>query len=124
MKRSRIVRHTPLRSSGRPKARSRSAVEKERIYGTADRIAWLKRQPCLCLGRRDHRCLGAIEVAHTENGGMGRKADANTTVPLCNAAHHLLHEIGVQSFQTCYGLDLKAEAVRIAAAWLAERGSE
>jgi hypothetical protein len=40
-----------------------------------------------------------VELAHTENGGMGRKADARTLVPICAPDHRLLHTIGVKAFE-------------------------
>lgn len=127
MKRSSpLTRKTALPRQGRIKPKARSASEKQRIYGDAERIAWMKRQPCLVVGRpsypsvSEHVCWGAIECAHTENGGMGRKANADTIVPLCCTAHALLHSIGQRSFQVTYGVDLKASAASYRARWLAE----
>jgi hypothetical protein len=113
------MKRSPLTRRSRIKPKKRSASEKSRIYGTDERIAWLKGRACLVSHRPDlHACMGAIECAHTENGGMGRKANAETTVPLCHAAHRLLHTIGQRSFERTYGLDLTAEAARVGSAWL------
>jgi hypothetical protein len=121
VKRSPLTRTTALPArKTRITPKKRTAEEKQRIYGDDSRIAWMKRQPCLLAGKYGHQCLGSIQCAHTENGGMGRKADAETTVPLCHAAHLLLHAVGQQSFQTSTGLDLRWEAARTHARWLAE----
>jgi hypothetical protein len=45
----------------------------------------MKSRPCVAASFSP--CFGPIQVAHTENGGMGRKADAQHTTELC-ASHH------------------------------------
>src|SRR4051812_32911719 len=105
-----LLRKSPIKRGSAMKPKKRSAKEKLRIYGAAERITWLKKQPCLLVGRGTtkehgpHQCFGAIQVAHIMTGGMGRKANAEFTVPLCHAAHHTLHTIGQRSFERTYGL--------------------
>ena len=85
--RTKRLKPTPLR----PK--KRSAAERERIYGPKGRVEWVKSLPCLICQRTPS------ENAHTENGGMGRKADYTTIVPLCAAHHRELHQHGQESFE-------------------------
>lgn len=59
----------------------RSPEETERIYGDANRRAWMRYQPCIFCRRRP--CVSA----HIRNGGTGRKADASETVPMCSECH-------------------------------------
>ncbi len=106
---------TIARSSSKPKARKpikkkrRSKAERERIYGTPEYGVWLRSQRCAVCG-----VVGLTEMAHVKTGGMGRKADAELTVPLCgpyrvegrlvvNGCHRLLHTIGVRSFEKAHG---------------------
>lgn len=73
------------RKGGRKK---RSAAEFARIYGSRDRVERIKRLPCHVCG------LYPSENAHTENGGMGRKAGWQTIVNICRTHHRELHDCG------------------------------
>ena len=81
------TRKTPMK---RRNAR-RKASELLRAYGPPQRRAWLVLRPCVACGR-----VGTEEYPnhqhHTENGGKGRKADADTTVSLCPPCHQLHHD--------------------------------
>ncbi len=125
MKRTPLSRKTPLRSRPAPlagggrtgKRKQRTASEFARIYGSRARVAWVKSLPCLV-------CAGTpSENAHTANGGLSRKADADTIVPLCSTHHRRLHSDGVRTFERVYGLDLAEEAVAVEAAWV-KRGAQ
>jgi hypothetical protein len=119
-----MKRSQPMKRAGRIKPKPRTRSEFARIYGSKARVEWVKSLPCLICGR------GPCDNAHTENGGMGRKGDAASIVPLCcmgmddphspgylRGHHGLLHQIGVATFESEYRVDLKAEAARVAAAW-------
>lgn len=69
MKRSRIKQH------------ARPEEETLRIYGDAERRAWMTRQPCAFCG--GHPCMSA----HIRGGGTSRKADATETLPMCRTCH-------------------------------------
>jgi hypothetical protein len=111
-----------LRKTGKIKPKKRSKKERERIYGTDEHIAFVKSQPCVACKRE-----GPSEFAHVGNGGTGRKSAAKNGVPLCGlrlikhgvnvGCHALSHLIGIKSFEAKYGIDLKAEAARVEAAW-------
>lgn len=84
----------------------RKQSEFARIYGSRKRVAWIQSLECVVPG-----CGGRMsENAHTATGGMGRKADAETIVPMCTTHHRLLHTIGVATFSDAYSLDLPALA--------------
>ena len=71
------------------KRKKRSASEFARIYGSRERVEWVKTLPCAVAscGLSCGPCDGEIHNAHTVSGGKGRKADAATVAPLC-AKHH------------------------------------
>lgn len=111
-----IPRRSPMKRGGKIAPKKRSASEFARIYGSRARVAWVKTLRC-CVHTLG--CIGPIDNAHTENGGMGRKADARTIVPLCNHLHRKLHAMGAESFQRVYRVELRAEAARVDALWQA-----
>lgn len=107
MKRSgRLSRKRPLDRSGplRPKARTRK--ERERVYGTEARQTWLRERGCLACGQRP------VELAHVENGGMGRKANADRLVPLCATHHRMQHALGVESFDGVFAVELRGVSLK------------
>ena len=119
MKRTRLERKTPLRSSGRLTPKKRSAATFARVYGSTARVLWVKSLPCVVCGG------GPCEGHHITNGGMGRKADAHQIVPLCRDHRALAHQHGDASWQEYYhGLDLTTEAARVEAAWQERCGLE
>jgi hypothetical protein len=106
--------------TAKPKAikpKKRTPEESQRIYG-GEYGDWLVTNSCLVDGIAGHTCFGAIERCHTENGGMGRKGNATTQVPMCRGAHQLQHTIGVKSFERVFSVDLKASAARYRAEWM------
>ena len=101
----------PMKKTGRIKPRKRSASEYARIYGSKERVEWVKSSPSVASGLRP--CVNA----HTVNGGTGRKADACWIVPLTDAEHRELHRIGKESFNAQYGVDLDTCAMRTEKLW-------
>lgn len=110
-----LPRYTPLRATGRPKPRKRPQSEFHRVYGGKRRVEWMQGLRCLVAGKDS--CGGAIESAHTENGGLSRKAGYETTVPLCHAHHGLLHRQGVRWFQSHYAVSLSEAAATTQRLW-------
>lgn len=85
-----------------------------RVYGSEARVDWIRGLPCLGCGR------GPCENAHTATGGMGRKAGAETIVPLCQMCHHVLHQHGVTTFERNHGWPdgwLKEAAMIVQVGW-------
>ena len=81
-----MQRRKPMKRSGRIAPKARTTSERERIYGPKARVAWVKASPCVCCG-----AVGQCQNHHVVSGGMGRKADSDTIVPLCPACHHAVH---------------------------------
>ncbi len=87
--------------------------EFERVYGSVDRVHWIKRLPSIVSGR------APCENVHVKSGGMGRKADACWIIPLTSWEHRDLHQHGPTKFFEIYGrvIDLEAAAVETERRW-------
>ena len=86
----------------------RSDAEFVRIYGSWDRVEFVRWSPCVACGSTP------CENAHTSSGGMGRKADAHTIVPPCPTHHRALHKIGAHKFAVQYlGADVGVDSTRL-----------
>lgn len=94
-------------------------------------LAWVSQQPCVILGRRyesaagylvgpPHECQSPVQVCHVKSRGAGG-SDRNNTVSMCAHLHALQHTIGIRSFQTRWGVNLKEIAQRLTAAYEAEK---
>lgn len=59
------------------------------------------------------RCEGEIEAAHVRSRGAG--GDRRDLVPLCSRHHRQQHDVGIETFQKIYALNLGAHAARVAA---------
>jgi hypothetical protein len=119
VRRTRLERKTPLRSSGRSiKPKKRSAATFARVYGSAERVEFVRWLPCLVCAMKP------CENAHTVTGGTGRKADARTIVPLCHT-HHQDYDQHRGVFADAAERELmKASAPRVEALWQERRGLE
>lgn len=91
--------------------RNRKSSEFLRIYGPPGRVEWIKGLPSVVSGRSP--CVNA----HTRSGGMGRKADYATIVPLTHEEHEELHRTGQRTFEARYSVDLKAMAEQVERRW-------
>jgi len=80
-----LRRRTPLARSPMKRGK-RKPSEFARIYGSKERVAWVKALPCIICTNRP------CENAHTESGGMARKAGYATIVPLCRIHHRMYDE--------------------------------
>lgn len=111
MRKTALRRRTPLKSKTRvkPVNAKRKKANWARAYGSDERVEFVASLPCV-VQRPSSPCAGTIENAHVANGGRGRKADADRVAPICTAHHQELHQIGQQSFEARYGVDLKVAA--------------
>lgn len=109
-----MKRTTPLARKTRinPVNAERKAENHKRAYGGKHRIEWMKSLPCVACGYHGPTLR---EVAHVTTGGMGRKADADQTVPLCPPCHRTQHDHGWAA------LGVTAEWARETAAWFARK---
>lgn len=120
---------SPKRGKGerkplKPVNKERRAKNLERSYGPPSRRAWISAQPCRActMGPCDNAHVGGV----AEGAGTGHKSGAEWVIPLCkgpHGCHAILHKIGVASFERQSGIDLKAEAVKVEAAWAAHTGA-
>lgn len=111
MKRTPLKRKTRLKAKTRKpsKAKVRSNIEFQRIYGSKQRIEFVKNLPCSVCARKPS------ENAHIKSGGMGRKADYRHIIPLCKACHHTQHQKGWKAL----GLDaMLLEGLAYSTQWL------
>ena len=100
MKRTPLVRRTPLR----PRSQTNSRQRAESAY-----LRWVRTLPCAVCD-----LMGRSEAAHTNvlgRSGMGRKTSNRSVIPLCPACHRLkddsYHQITPESRWADYhGLDL------------------
>lgn len=107
-----LSRKTPMRRAGGIKPKKRSASEFRRIYGSRQRVEAIKAMRCTV----PHCPHGPCHNAHTEGGGMGRKAGWETIVPLC-PTHHFTLDSGLGSvrlFDEVHQTDIAATAARLA----------
>lgn len=96
MKRSALLRRTPLASSSTlarsaPMARSRMKRRPRRARATDDpkRLAWMRPLPCCGPGCR---FLGPCDPHHRTGAGMALKAADDEAMPLCRRCHDELHD--------------------------------
>jgi hypothetical protein len=93
--------------------RQKKVNEWARAYGSRERVLFVKTLPCRVRVCRER----PSENAHSKTGGTGRKADADTILPLCRAHHRELHRCGVKTFSERHLLDLAACAEWTEDAW-------
>lgn len=105
----------PKPKRGAKAAKQRAKFQRE--YGGVTRLTWLKAWVCRARLHPHLDCSGPIEAAHTASGGVGRKADASTLIPLCRKHHAELHQYGAHSFEKAYGLSLRHEAEKVDNEW-------
>lgn len=104
------------------KAKKRTKAEYERIYHSEARVQFVKRLPCVGCGRVLIPKL--MDNAHIEPGGVGRKADYDKIVPLCNkfaptySCHGYFHSTGRAFVEKLYGINLEELAEETQRAWL------
>jgi len=98
---------------------ARRAKSFARSYHSVERVLFVKGLACLA---PRHECIGQPENAHVVTGGMGRKGDYTSIVPLCAYHHAVLHRMGAESFQKHYICYFNEHAPAVEALWLASTG--
>lgn len=106
-----------MRIDTRPRTKNSGRAAKARSY--PQHRQWVRGRPCLLAGRLAHVCIGQIEAAHADaaaDGGVGLKCHDKHVVPLCSGAHRQLHNLGTETWERIYGLNLveaaKAYAIK------------
>jgi hypothetical protein len=107
------MKRTPIKRVNK----ARKAKEFRRTYGSKDRVEFVKALPCSVLG-----CLATpSDNAHITGDGAGRKADADTCIPLCRA-HHDEFDAGHETFAAKYRFDAVYHAHLTELAWSMANG--
>lgn len=106
------------RSRLNPVNRKRKAKNWARAYGSAAFVQWISRLPCWAC---NYAGPSPRQAAHTTTGGMGRKADANTIIALCNVCHAKQHQSGWLAIGMTNESKERA-AAQTQAMWEARRG--
>lgn len=73
--------------SAKIKAKKRTAADSRRIYGSKERVRWVRRQPCVCC----ETVTGRNHNHHVVTGGTGFKADFDKIASVCPTCHVLHH---------------------------------
>lgn len=94
-----------LLRSGRLNPRNRKRCEKASARNFGDEADAVRAMPCIISGRQ------AVPAHVVSRGASGGRFDI---IPLAPDLHQEQHAIGIESFAAKYGLDLRAEADRIA----------
>ena len=117
VKRSPLKRGTSRlrRKAGVRKANAERRAERfERAYSSIARAKWVNMQTCVVCG------AWPSQAAHVTSRAAGGTAD--DLVSLCAPHHRLQHDMGIETFQAHYGVDLAAAAARQAERWRAHEG--
>jgi hypothetical protein len=131
-----LRRGKPLESRGRTKVKPRNSTRSAKAYARnfGDEADTVRRLPCLVAAARIEAyhsgrpwaqadgstpcCRGTVQAAHVTARGMGAvKGGRFDLVPLCAHHHALAGEAGTSQradFEARHGLDLRAEADRVA----------
>lgn len=108
MKRTPLTRKTRLKAGKPLKARGKSkrfARRRDPAYAR-----WVRSGLCLI----GDQCFGVgVDACHVKTRGAGGD-DRGNLVPLCREHHREQHQIGIQTFQRKYGVDLAAHAHHLA----------
>lgn len=117
-----MERHTELKRGGWLRRRKpMNRVNRERkarrsAENFGDRAPIVREMACLCHGKggeAGNPCAPPMQAAHARSrGARGTRRDL---VPLCAQHHFEQHHRGIETFERLYGVDLGAEAERIAA---------
>lgn len=108
------MKRTPLRRGARIRVKGRA-----RFAGRSDPAyrAWIRQQPCVLadhpVARARGGCRGVIEPCHVKSKGASGGDQANL-YPGCSRHHEEQHQTGIRSFQTRYGINLRALATELA----------
>ena len=117
------VRKTRLRSSRTPIRARRKDPKRRRFAGRRCKPfrEWVAEQRCVLRDSFGHYCLGTVQCCHVKSRGAGG-SDVGNCFPGCAVAHTRQHDMGIDSFQHYYDVDLPLIAARLAQSWLSLHG--
>lgn len=97
-----------------------NAREWKRVYGSHERVQWVKSRPCDVCGKKPTWRYPS-DNAHVTNGGMGRKADARWIISACTGPggchHEMDHGIGKRALERKFDKNLKELARKVDREW-------
>ncbi len=83
---------------------------------SAGHLAFVRGFVCAVSTNHGDSCEGKIEAAHVRigtDGGTSLKPSDCFALPLCSVHHAEQHRIGERSFETKYGINMKAVAEKL-----------
>jgi hypothetical protein len=108
----------------RKKVKRRNAKRRQtefaRCYGSRARVQFVKAMPCCycnAISPLFGMTAGKSDNAHTENGGMGWKADYTTIVPLCRPHHRRYDEHAAPFHEAVIRTAIQRYAAVVEALW-------
>lgn len=123
LKSSPVAPGKPPRSRKPVKKRNakRRLDEWQRTYHSKARVEFVAALPCVVAGvcSNPETHVGPSDNAHIVGGGMGRKADYDTIIPLCRKCHQYLHTSGARHFARAYQISLGTYAALTEERWRA-----
>jgi len=112
-------RQKPIKRT-RIRKHPRKPSEFARIYGSKERVEWVRRLRCvyceMIYGEGSYDDAESYN-AHTENGGTGYKAGYKTIVPLCGSHHSAYDDHRPPLASYFIRQKLKAAAAEIQRKW-------
>ena len=102
-----LARTSKLEQRARVAPVNKARLAKRRAQQFGDQAQLCRESSCCACGAPP-----PSDPAHVVSRGAGGKD--SDTVPLCRSCHDLQHSAGIKSFQAERGLDLKAEAAKLA----------
>jgi hypothetical protein len=121
-----------LKSRGKRTRKSKGQLFHGAKFRDADYIAWIRKQPCVILHRYGHVikrgafwyvahfCASPVQACHLTSRGAGGSDRGGNVVSMCAILHDQQHTQGLESFQKNWGVDLRAEALRLQALYESE----
>lgn len=117
MKRSAIIRKTPIRKQNRKRMKKRA--DEGLVYGPYH--DWIGKQACILASL--HSCGRVVVGHHLKSVGSGG-VDRGNEVPMCTQAHlfgpRAIHTIGPVLFEECWKVNLTELAAHYETRWLME----
>lgn len=90
----------------RPRRRNSGRADADRRFPA--HLQWIRGRECYLAGKAGHACEGKIEASHSDadgTKGLSLKSADYHAVPLCAGAHRELHQDGLETWQSRYGVN-------------------
>jgi len=118
------LKRSRLKTRGKRSKKSGGQLFHGAKFRDPDYLTWMRRRTCIAFEQApavgygpQHE--GRVQAAHVKSRGAGG-VDRGNCIPLCARHHAEQHALGLTSFAAKYGLDLRAEALRLQALYESE----